>query len=227
MIDPYIKTRQMFVDPTRGDEEGIWSGPPISAKDHLYGAAQNTYRNQDQFPMFGINYLFLAPGVIPANKLNSAHPMDFMRGETHMTTEIDDPSGTVWFTASKHYGDKKRGFFAVNAPGMWQTIPAKKQYVIFAGSTPCSGDWCREANTSKPGALQETNSVYFNDQQKTPVVFIDGHCKLMTDVALTDGTSYLTAVPNDGARPKSNLGGCVITDKAHYLWNSNENFYEK
>lgn len=225
LINPYMKTRQMFVDPTRGDAEGIWSGAPLSAKDRLYRSAKNTYRNQDQFPMYGMNYLFTAPGVIPKNKLRQANPMDFMQGEAHTITEADDPSGTVWFTGSKHYGDQKRGFFVVNAPGMWQTLPKQKNYVVFAGATPCSGDWCREANTSTPGALQETNSAYFNDQQKTPVVFLDGHCKLMTDVALTDGTNYLTASPNDGAKPKSNLGGCAIVDKSRYLWNLNDDYY--
>jgi hypothetical protein len=228
LIMPYIKTRRLFVDPTRGDQEGIWSAPAIAATDKAYASdAKNTFRNQDQFPMYGLNYLFLSPAVIPKDKVGRANAMDFMRGESHATTEIDDPSGTVWFTASKHYGDQKRGFFVVNAPGMWQNIPNKKNYVIFSGETPCSGDWCREANTSSPGNLQETNSAYFNNQQRTPVVFIDGHCKLMTDVALTAGTTYLTAAANDGARPNSNLGGCVIVDKSRYLWNSNDNFFEK
>ena len=83
LLSPYIKSRGLFIDPGRGDVIGIWSGPALASQDVGYIAGKNTYRNQSRFPMYGINYLFDSPLLIPASKMADATPTDFMAGLSH------------------------------------------------------------------------------------------------------------------------------------------------
>jgi len=92
--------------------------------------------------MFGLNYLFISPYKIPASKLADATPTDYMVAEPHTFAEADDPANTVFYTVSDRgyipttttdvIGtlDATRGFWAVDAPGVWTALVASNQLAI-------------------------------------------------------------------------------------------------
>ena len=234
LVQPYIKSLGLFVDPGRGDVNAIWQGPALATNDPGYKSLKNTFRNQSRFPMYGINYLFDSPLLIPSSKMSDATPTDFMAGEAHTTTEADDPSGTVFYTESQRgyiqtnptdaIGtlDSTRGFFGVEAPGLWEVLVASTvPYVIFWNGDNCSGDWCGDADPATIGLQKRTNYVYIGYNDGCNATFIDGHVKYMKDASLAAGTNYLASTTN-GAYGG---GGCTIIDKVHYLWNLNSNYF--
>jgi len=234
---PYIKSRGLFVDPGRGDLNSIWAGPTLRSGDAGYVSTANTYRNQSRFPMYGVNYLFLSPLHIPASHMSDTTPTSFMAGESHTFTEADDPSGTIFYTESQRgYGattstdnlgvlDATRGFFGVDAPGLWEVlVPSSVAYVIFWDGTYCSGDFCGDADSATQGRQKRTNFVYIGYNDGANATFIDGHVKYMKDNQLAGGTNYLSSTPQDGGTGYFG-GGATITDKTHYLWNLTDNYY--
>src|SRR6185369_11283539 len=102
-----------------------------------------TYRNQNRFPFFGVNYMYLSPLRIPKDKRKLPDAVNYAVSEAHGFEEADDPSGTVYFTESQRApDDATRGFFVVNAPGMWPAFAGNKNgYVAFWSGTAGSGDW--------------------------------------------------------------------------------------
>jgi len=235
LVIPYIKSRGLFVDPGRGDVNGIWAGPALATLDPGFNPNKNTFRNQSRYTMYGINYLFASPLLIPASKMSDATPTDWMQGEAHTTTEADDPSGTVFFTESQrgyngtnptdHIGqlDSTRGFFGVNAPGIFEAMaPSSVPYVIFYNQNMnCSGDWCGDCDLATAGNQKRTSYCYIGYNDGANATFIDGHVKYMKDAGLASGTNYLTATPSI----TGGYGGCHIIDKVHYLWNLNDNYF--
>jgi len=237
LTSPYIKSRGIFVDPGRADVHKIWSGPTLAPGDPGYDPYANTYRNQSRYPFYGINYLFDSPFLIPADKMSDATPTDFMAGEAHATTEAEDPSGTVFLTESQlgylpqtstdNQGvlDTGHGWWGINAPGLWDVlVPSTVAYVIWWTGTYCSGDWCGDKDTTLTGQQKSTNFVYIGYNDGANTTFIDGHVKYMKDGALAAGTNYASATPQDGGSGYFG-GGASITDKTHYLWNLNDNYY--
>jgi len=239
LVAPYIKSLGLYVDPGRGDTPGVWRGPALASADAGYVAIKNTYRNQSRDSMYGVNYLFLRPLLIPASKMGDTTPTDFMSGESHTFTEADDPSGTVFYTESQ-FGylstdllvtdflgtlESAHGFFGVNAPGLWNVLASSSvPYVIFWNGTDCSGDWCGDFDPATTGRQKETNSVYIGYNDGANATFLDGHVKYLKDNALAAGTNYLSATPNSVV-PGANGGGATITDKAAYIWNLKNYYY--
>lgn len=191
-VQPYIKSLQLMVDPQRGDASNIFGSGPNA-----------WYGNQNRFPMYGINYLFLAP--FP----------DCDRGESRVFTQAAEPAQTVFFTESKRFTvDASRGFFGANAPGMWPIIAPHPTMCIFWDGNPGSGNW------SAGGPTKITASVSIGYNSGSNVAWVDGHAAYQKDTALAKGTDYSTAViggDNDGA---------VITDRSVYLWNLDSQFYD-
>jgi len=237
LLIPYIKSRGLFVDPGRADSHSIFSSPAHATNDANYDGLGATYRNQSRFVFYGVNYLFDSPLLIPSNKLADATPTDFMTGEAHTFTEADDPSGTVFYTESQRgfvpttstdvigQLDTTRGFFGVNAPGLWEVlVPSTVAYVIFWDGTNCSGDWCGDMNPAVVGRQKNTNYVYIGYNDGANATFLDGHVKYLKDAALASGTDYLGSTPQDGGSGYFG-GGANITDKVHYLWNLTDNYY--
>ncbi len=239
LLMPYLKDRTTYIDPQRGDAFGIWSGPPLATSDAGYNATANTYRNQDRFPMFAMNFLFLSPMKIPASKLVDATPTDFMQGESHSFQEAEDPNNTVFFGVSERgripqsnvdvvgVEDWQRGFWGIDAPALWDhLISSTSPYVTFWTGTNCSGDWCgTDLDPVTTGT--QSNEGFFYKYPTTlanNAMFLDLHIHYMTAAQLAQGTDYLTATPNDGGTGYFG-GGATITDKSAYLWNLNEQYY--
>jgi len=242
ILAPYLKDRSGYVDPERGDQFGIWSAAPLATSDPGYNPYGNTYRNQNRFPMFGVNYLFLSPMLVPASKLSDAQPTDLMVSGAHQFSEADDPANTVFYTESQRgyvpttttdtVGtiDSARGFVGINAPGLWEVL-IEEQYeginpIPFWNGANCSGDWCgTDIDPVHPGKQTEENYFYKNPSSSgNNVLFLDLHQSFKTATALAAGTDYLTATPQDGGSGAFG-GGANITNKAAYIWNLDENYY--
>jgi len=239
LLEPYLKDRQLYVDPERGDQWGIYSTPPHAVGDPGYDFQGATYRNQNRFPMFGLNYLFISPYKIPASKLADATPTDYMVAEPHTFAEADDPANTVFYTVSDRgyipttttdvIGtlDATRGFWAVDAPGIWTALVASNQpYVAFWDGTDCSGDWCGADVDPGMAGVQTRENFFYKAVGTTGnnVMFLDGHIKFRTALQLAAGTDYPTAPPDDGGTTYFG-GGAHITDKSQYLWNLNDFYF--
>ncbi|MES1227626.1 MAG: prepilin-type N-terminal cleavage/methylation domain-containing protein [Armatimonadota bacterium] len=237
LMIPYIKSRGLFTDPGRADSHNIFGAPAHASNDTGYDPYGATYRNQNRFVFYGVNYLFDSPLLIPSSKMSDATPTNFMAGEAHQFTEADDPSGTVFYTESdRGYApssntdtqgalDTTRGFFGVNAPGLWEVLVSSTvPYVVFWNGTNCSGDWCGDMDTTTVGQKRNTNYVYMGYNQGCNTSFLDGHVKYYKDGALAAGTDYLSATAQDGGSGYFG-GGANITDKTKYLWNLTDNYY--
>jgi prepilin-type N-terminal cleavage/methylation domain-containing protein/prepilin-type processing-associated H-X9-DG protein len=237
LLLPYIKSRGLFVDPGRADTHNVFASPAHASADPGYDPYGATYRNQSRMVFYGVNYLFDSPLLIPSSKMSDATPTDFMAGEAHQFTEADDPSGTVFYTESD-FGydpttgtdtigvlDTTRGFFGVNAPGLWEVLVSSSvPYVIFWTGTNGSGDWCGDVDPTTVGRQKNTNFVYIGYNDGCNASFLDGHVKYYHDAALAAGTDYLASTPQDGGSTAFG-GGANITDKDHYLWNLTNNYY--
>lgn len=239
LLMPYMKDRSLFVDPDRGDSFGIWAAAPLATTDPGYVPTKNTFRNQSRFPMFGFNYLFLSPMYIPASKMSDATPTDYMIGEVHDFFAAFDPSGTVFYTPSYRGSipqagddtvgvkDTARGFWGVNAPGMWDVLIASfTPYVTFWTGTNCSGDWCGADIDPNTDGVQTSENFFYKPDSDTGnnTVFLDSHVKFMSATDLAAGTNYPTSGPTDGGSGYFG-GGCHITDKSQYLWNLDSNYF--
>ena len=163
-----------------------------------------------------MNYMFVSPLRVPKDKRGLSNAVKYAVSESHKFAEADDPSGTVFFTESQHSStDLTRGFFVVNAPGMWPAFARNKGgYVAFWNGDAGSGDW------SGAKATDSTNFVYTGYNKGCNATFLDGHVKYFHAALLAAGTDYTTA------SPKTDGSGARIIDKKHYLWNlSDKNYY--
>lgn len=233
LLLPYVQDRTTYIDPRRDDIHGIWSGPALATSDAGYVATGNTYRNQSRFPYFGVNYEFLSPLRIPDQDMLSDDPTGHAIGESHGFFEADHPGKTLFYLPSDrgYVGgsqvgilDATRGFWGVNAPGLWGLVASTSPYIIFWNGTNCSGDWCGDADPGQD-VVPGTDFAYIEPTTgDNNVVFLDGHISTMIPAEMAAGTNYLTSTPNDAGTGYFG-GGAVITNKSKYLWNLNDNFY--
>lgn len=233
---PYVKDRTVYRDPRREDLAKVWKGPALASADSGYNAVGSTYRNQNRTPMFGVNYIFLSPMVIPASKLGDTTPGDFGVGEARSFSQAKNPGQTVFYVPSfGNWGQEYRrftggevgstGFFAPNAPGMGGLENTRKDLVIFTTETleeACGTDWCGDVLPGVPGKQPITNATYIEPTSEgNNLVFLDGHVRFMKHTQMAAGTNYVNAVPNGPMKRQ----GAVITDKSKYLWNLDDNYY--
>jgi len=194
---PYIKTQGLYADPVRGDALGIFAGGPQTS-------GIRSYRNQNRYPMYGMNYLFLSPFPYCDH------------GESKSFTQASEVANTVFLTQSRLFTvESTRGWFGVNAPGMWPIIAPHPVYCIFYDGAVGSGNWSKQNPEGKI-----TASTFVDTSDGSNVVWLDGHAKYMKDNALADGTDYSTA-----SKTNSNEGAMIV-DKSKYLWNLDDNYYE-
>jgi prepilin-type N-terminal cleavage/methylation domain-containing protein/prepilin-type processing-associated H-X9-DG protein len=211
MLQPYVKSLQMYVDPTRGDIVRIFSAP-ATASGTDGTLLDNTFRSQNRFGMYGSNYLYCTP--MKTDLLDALFPI---WGEARTFTQSTEPAATVFLADSTRWSDTTRGYFDVTAPGMWEAVAqATVDYVIWWFGTDCSGDWC-----AKMPVLERTGSFNSALSGGGNLGFLDGHAKYYKAGSAAAGTNYAS----------SNFGGlvdggkCTITDGGKYLWNLDDNYY--
>jgi len=228
---PYIKSRGLYVDPGRADDHHIFNQPAKAVGEEGYDPEGATYRNQNRFAFYAMNYMFLAPLRVPKERRNEAHLMNYAISAPHKFDEADDPSYTIFFTESQRsMSDQTRGSFVVNAPGMWKAFSDNKDgYVALSMGTLGSGDWvgtptaCADNTSPCEHPMKSSNFGYTGYNDGCNATFLDGHVKYYKAFALTAGTDYGTAIAGSQGDPES---GAKIIDKKKYLWNlTDKNFY--
>jgi len=180
-IQPYIKNLQLMTDPMTSDADSIFGSGPFA-----------WWRNQDIFPYYGINYLFLSPwdGNCAAAAGSKA------------ATGASQPANTVFFTQTWAFSPTSTiGYFTATAPGMYPVIAPSPNYCIWTGS-----GWSKfPAGGGKP----KTAEIAYRNGQGTNVAWLDGHAKYATIDALAAGTDYAT---------QTNPTATKITDITKYVW---------
>lgn len=191
---PYMKTLGLFVDPGTGDSAGIWGTGPNS-----------WYGNWCYFPEYNYNYLFLSPFWQCSTSLSRS------------STAAARPAETVMFTSAQTYSDTQQHQAATpdwldgNAPGAWPiTAPAPDACIWYGLPVPYDGNW----SANNPPAIGKITSDVrvLAPYNGSPVGWVDGHAKSLTDGALAVGTDYGSASASN-----ANLGA-QITDLTKYLW---------
>lgn len=184
---PYIKSLQMMIDPTTADGSNIFGSGPFA-----------WYRNQNLFPYYGYNYLFLSPWP------------DCARSEGRSATGANEPAETVMFTQSRHPTySSNLGYFTATAPGMYPIIAPHPTYCIWTGA-----GWAQKPASTPNTPYTAETALRVGDG--TNVAWLDGHAKYMKASALAAGTDYGTS---------TNPTTTVITDKTKYLWNFDDNYF--
>jgi prepilin-type N-terminal cleavage/methylation domain-containing protein/prepilin-type processing-associated H-X9-DG protein len=182
---PYIKSLQLMNDPMWKDTLNIFGTGPYA-----------WFRNQNLFPMYGYNFLFLSPWP------------NCFDAESRSSTQASEPANTVQFVQSRHPGyTNQYGYYTAAAPGMYPIIAPHPVYCIYFGT-----GWAKKDPSGKP-YTGETNTQ-FNEGANT--MFVDGHAKFLKDNQLAAGTDYPTSTNKDATR---------ILDKNIYIWNLDDNFF--
>jgi len=184
-VEPYIKSLGLMEDPMATDTDRIFQGGPYA-----------WWRNQDLFPYYGINYLFLSPwnGTCSASAGSKA-----MSG-------ANQPSNTVFFTQTMagwpSYASSTIGYFTATAPGMYPYIAPSPNYCIWTNT-----GWIR--NNPKNPTRPATAEIALRDGSGTNVTWLDGHAKYAKADALAAGTNYSTS---------TSAPATTIINMATYVW---------
>ena len=183
-VQPYIKSLKLMDNPETSDTYSI------------FGSGTNAWwRNQDLFPYYGINYLFLSPwngtcsGAAGSKSFSGA----------------SQPSNTVFFTETRAGSptySSGLGYFTATAPGMYPVIVPSPNYCIWSGA-----GWTKTNPANK--TLPNTAEVALFDGSGTNVSWLDGHSKYQKADALAAGTNYATS---------TSVNSTVITDITKYVW---------
>lgn len=185
-VQPYIKNLTLMVDPLTSDTSNIFGSGPYA-----------WWRNQDLFPYFGINYLFLSPWAY----------CDV--AETRDMSGAAEVAATVFFTETRHPDyNSGIGYFTATAPGMYPTILPHPIYCIWTDVGWAAHD------TTVPQPY--TGEVALRVSDGTNVMWLDGHGKFMKASALAAGTDYDTSTVRQNT---------TIIDKSKYLWNYDDNYF--
>jgi len=194
LTQPYIKNFGIMVEPALGDTGGRILG------------ANSTRHNQDTYPYYGYNYMFLSPfydcnSALSRNSSSAVHP-----------------ASTVMFTTAEYFDPGRNlGFFDANAPGAWPIIAPAPHACIYYGfigtvATQWTGNW----SVINPLGVHYSSST----RAVTPynggnVVWVDGHAKFGTDGYLATGTDYGTSSSSNAS-----LGATILNqaNPTTYLW---------
>ena len=200
---PYIKSLGVLVDPLMGDPHGIFSG----------GGPNDIPQNQNQYPDYGLNYVFLSPWLRdPATGICSKSGSVSDSGASHPSTTIfyittyepNENNANYPTGGYSNYGD-----FTVTAPGMQSILWSSPTYCINPGM-----DWSQHPGAFNNGQpfTAEASERYSNG---TVCGMLDGHAQYeVTDVQAA-GTNWATSA----------YGQTQITHEALYMWDYNDSFF--
>lgn len=195
LVQPYIKNFGIMVDPAMGDLGSAELG------------ANASRRNQDLFPGYAYNYLFLSPWYNCQNSLS--------RSETAGV----HPASTVMFTTGENYGSSRNtsGWYAANAPGAWPIVAPAPFACIWYGywngsATAWTGNW---SVTNPTGVHYSSSTRAVQPYGGANVVWVDGHAKYLNDGALAAGTDYGTSTSGNASS-----GATILNQNnpVNYLW---------
>jgi prepilin-type N-terminal cleavage/methylation domain-containing protein/prepilin-type processing-associated H-X9-DG protein len=223
LLQPYIKSLGLFVDPATGDPQNIFGGGPNA----IAG-------NQSWEPQFGYNYLFLSPLIVTNTPGGGWLPnTDFhVNGTGRSSTSAVAPANTVMFTSSE--GSPYVG--GVLTPGAQYNTPDSSSltdpglgcqlywatnrltYVDCSSTDGAACNWASQWVTNTP-AYPGVGPITGSTRALKPytganVGWVDGHAKNTAAGALAAGTDFGTSSSTSGYAGF----GSVITDITKYLW---------
>ncbi|MCO5296496.1 MAG: prepilin-type N-terminal cleavage/methylation domain-containing protein [Fimbriimonadaceae bacterium] len=191
-IQPYIKNLGLMVDPSATDTNNIFGSGPYA-----------WYRNQNLFPYYALNFLFLSPWP------------NCDVAESRSFTQAQLPAETVFFVESRHPNYQNTyGYYTAAAPGMYPILLPHPVYCIYLDT-----GWSKLNSTGMggvPAGTPYTGETALRHQGGNNVAWIDGHAKYLKDTAMAAGTNYST---------NPDQATTAITDKSVYLWNLDDNYY--
>jgi prepilin-type N-terminal cleavage/methylation domain-containing protein len=200
---PYVKSLSVLVDPVMGDRQGIFlpSGP------------QSTRQNQNQYPDYGVNYVFLSPWERdPSTGSCSKSGSVTTSGAAH-------PASTIFFITTYEpnkdaSGDPTGGYsdfgsWIVTAPAMQSILQNSPNYCIAPWI-----DWSKNPiGSNYDGPFTGEASQRYNGGAVTAL--LDGHAKYMRSDAQAAGTNWDT----------SPYGQARITHASQYMWDYDGTFF--
>jgi len=226
LLQPYIKSLGLYVDPATGDPQGFFGG-----------SAKAVSGNQSWNAQYGYNYLFLSPlqlgGLTGGGWLpNSGFVLS---GLGRSSTAAINPANTVMFTgsqgapfASSTAQSPTPGLVystpdgdALTDPGTGCQLYYATNRLTYVDCTATNGSACNWAsqwvtNTpAYPGVgpiTGETRALSPYNGANTG--WVDGHAKALTAGALAAGTDFGTSSTTSGY---AGFGSQII-DITKYLW---------
>jgi prepilin-type N-terminal cleavage/methylation domain-containing protein/prepilin-type processing-associated H-X9-DG protein len=217
ILQPYVKSLALLVDPGTGDSAGIYSQPGIPGTvNNTNPTVAYTLANQNAAAQYGYNYEFLSPLVFTAPTLLANDTLccgnSTESGLGRSVTQAVSPSATVMFATTQGFASNKSAAFAfqtpdgsfANAAGTDFALLPSADRVVIVGNTCFGGapstaavtvdfGYCGWAGADPVGVLTadvRTVSPY----QGANIGWVDGHAKYATAGALAAGTDYGTAV---------------------------------
>lgn len=200
---PYIRNLGILVDPLMGDPNGVFGGR----------GPNSTYQNQNQYPDYGINYVFLSPWM-----------RDPMSGACSQSGSVTDagathPSTTIFYMTTcqpnenaANYptgGSSDSGDFAVTAPGMYSVLNQSSSYCVTPGM-----DWSEHPVGFNSGQPFTAEAMEWYDGGGV-CAMLDGHALYLKADAQAAGTNWATSA----------YGHAQITHASQYLWDYNGSFF--
>jgi len=199
---PYIKNLLIDTDPSMVDPGGVFEGGP-----------QAQFYNQDEYPDYGVNYVFLAPWRKDANGACTLSGSVAQSGGSH-------PANTIFYTESYQPnvgaggyptgGYSEYGSWIVTAPAMYSLLWNSPTYCLNPGM-----DWSQNPgpsfNNGQPFTA-EASQRYANGGNNA---MLDGHAKYLKSTAQAAGTNWSTA-------PYLQT---QIVNEPQYMWDYDDTFF--
>jgi len=225
LLQPYIKSLGILVDPATGDPQNYFGGGPNSNTFHQGWRAQ-----------YGYNYLFLAPltlsglggtggGWLP----NSGYQIG---SAGRSSTTAINPAATVMFTGSvgtpvvgntlvagAQYSTPDNSYLTDPGVGCQLYYASNRLTYVNVGSsivlpTASANEWGSQWVKNTPVGEITGMTRALNPYNGSNVGWVDGHAKSMTADALAAGTDF----GNSSTTTGYSGFGSVITDITKYLW---------
>ena len=221
LLEPYIKSYQIFVDPGTGDSQGYFGS----------GVNSNVW-NWQKFAQFGYNYQFLSPMVVSGTGGDSAAGLHIF-GLGRTSSQAAHAATTVMFSTAQNYASGTSATYQfttpddpwANPPGAFQyTLPAQDRVVIvnggcFANTAPLwTCGWVYNTPAGFGGPIT-ANVRVLSPYQGGNFTFVDGHAKTYSAGAIAAGTDYGSPqnTSSDGSTAYGPTGA-VINNVANYIW---------
>jgi len=233
LLEPYIKSLGLFVDPGTGDPQNIFGSNPYTAAEKL--ALENGGSQ------YGYNNIFLAPIEILGSNTGGwvptmGAPLNAVSISRSSTAAVN-PAGTPMFTSAQHGSPQLFPFpptsfppvatstsaanetgepdvaFA-NPPGLGLALFNATDRLELVGSSSKAPVWYGNWVGVTPfGPLTSTVRCLAPYATGAPVGFVDGHAKSMSAGALAAGTDWASSTTSE-----SSGNGSVVTNLNNYIW---------
>ncbi len=199
---PYTKSLRILIDPLMGDPHDFFGSGPNA-----------TRSNQNAYPDYGVNYVFLAPWVRDPNTGSCT-----MSGSVS-TSGGSHPASTIFYTETylpnedgtynptggySNYGD-----WTVTAPAMLSILTWSSTYCIWQGM-----DWSEHPGSFNGGLpfTAEAGQRYNHGGNDS---FLDGHAKYLTNDQEAAGTDWATSAYTH----------TQVLHASKYLWDYDDSFF--